>query len=96
MENGNIIQRVVKVNLPKDGSKKRNRYHHGFIAQDIQLLINETNVDFGSFQDHSINGGEDQLSLGYCELIGPVVKAIQELHDKVKQLQTRIEALESA
>lgn len=81
--------------LPKDGSRKRNRYHHGFIAQDIQQLINENNIDFGGFQDHSRNGGEDQLSLGYTEFISPMVKAIQELYNIIKQLQARIEVLEN-
>jgi len=55
----------------------------------------KTNTDFGGFQDHSINGGEDRLTLGYCEFIAPIVKAIQELHNIIKQLQTRIEILEN-
>jgi hypothetical protein len=36
-------------------------------------------VDFGGYQDHKINGGEDVLSIGYDEMIAPLVKAIQEL-----------------
>ena len=75
---------------------KRNRYHHGFIAQDIQQLINETNIDFGSFHDSKVIGGEDELTLGHTEFIGPMVKAIQELHIIIKQLQSRIEILENA
>jgi len=79
----------------KNGSKKRVRYHHGFIAQEIQELINETNIDFGGFQDHTKSGGEDKLTIGYSEFIAPMVKAIQELHNIIKQLQTRIEILEN-
>jgi len=62
-------------NITHDGSKKRTRYHHGFIAQEVMAL----NADFGGLQDHKIAGGEDVLSLGYDEMIAPLVKAIQEL-----------------
>jgi len=35
-ENGDIIKKIIKVVKEKYGSKKRVRYHHGFIAQEIQ------------------------------------------------------------
>ncbi|MFZ2287605.1 MAG: tail fiber domain-containing protein [Bacteroidales bacterium] len=66
-------------NVQKDGTKVGTRYHHGFIAQEVESIINATNVDFGGYQDHSIAGGFDVKSLGYSEFIGPLVKAIQEL-----------------
>lgn len=62
-------------NITHDGSKKRTRYHHGFIAQEVIAL----NAGFGGVQDHKIAGGDDVLSLGYEEMIAPLVKAIQEL-----------------
>ena len=62
-------------NITHDGSKKRTRYHHGFIAQEVMAL----NSGFGGIQDHKIAGGDDVLSLGYDEMIAPLVKAIQEL-----------------
>jgi len=46
------------------------------------------NQDFGGFQDHSINGGKDVLSLGYEEFIAPMVRAIQELSAKIVELET--------
>ncbi len=36
-------------------------------------------VDFGGYQDHSVKGGDDVLSIGYEEMIAPLIKAIQEL-----------------
>lgn len=87
-ENGNGIVKA-KVHA-KDGSKKRTRFHHGFIAQDIEAIIKETGVDFGGYQDHSINGGGDVKSLGYEEFIAPMVKAIQELSSRVKTLEKRV------
>ena len=84
-------------NLVHDGSKKRNRFHHGFIAQEIDVL----NV-FGGYQDLSLNGGEDVKSLGYIEFIAPLTKAVQELSKQNDELRannasllSRIMALES-
>ena len=72
--------------LPKDGSKKRTRFHHGLIAQELQSLSASTGIEFGGFQDHKIGGGDDVLSIGYDELIAPLIKAVQELSIKVSQL----------
>jgi hypothetical protein len=69
--------------LPKDGSKTRKRFHHGLIAQDVQALIEKSGVDFGGFQNHAVDGGCDVLTIGYDELIAPLIKAVQELSAKV-------------
>ena len=89
-------------NLKPDGSKKRKRIHHGLIAQDVKELIQLTGQDFGGFQDHKMSGGQDVLSVGYTELIGPLIKAVQELaqaNEKLAQmneeLRARISTLES-
>ena len=52
--------------------------------------MNEMNIDFAGFQDHKINGGEDVLSIGYLELICPLIKAIQELSNKVSELESKL------
>lgn len=71
-------------NLNNDGSKKRNRFHHGFLAQEVRDL----GIDFGGFQDHSLKGGEDVLSIGYDEFIAPMIKAIQELKAEIELLKS--------
>lgn len=68
---------------------KRNRYHHGFIAQEVKSILDELNIDFGGYQDHTINGGCDVQSIGYDEFIAPMVKAIQELSARVKELENK-------
>jgi trimeric autotransporter adhesin len=74
----------------KDGSKKRSRFHHGFVAQEVQQLIADGVIeDFGGFQDHSVNGGCDVQSIGYDELIAPLVKAVQELSARVEELERK-------
>lgn len=70
--------------LNNDGTHKRNRFHHGFIAQEVRDL----GINFGGFQDHSKNGGEDVLSIGYDEFIAPMIKAIQELKAEIELLKS--------
>lgn len=74
-------------NIQRDGSHKRNRFHHGLIAQEVKQTMDNLGVDFGGYQDHSVNGGDDVLSIGYDELIAPLIKAVQELSARVKQLE---------
>ena len=74
-------------NLNHDGTHIRTRYHHGLIAQEVQDIIEASGVDFGGFQDHKVNGGGDVLSLGYTELIAPMIKAIQELTARINVLE---------
>jgi len=66
-------------NLTHDGTHKRNRLHQGLIAQEVKITMDAMGVDFGGYQDHKVNGGQDVLSLGYEEMIAPLIKAIQEL-----------------
>lgn len=80
----------------KQGAKKRTRFHHGLVAQEVRAVIERTGTDFGGFQDHAINGGDDVLSLGYEELIAPLIKAVQELSTQVADLQRQVYAVTSA
>ncbi len=77
------------VKLEKDGSKKRKRKHYGVIAQEIKELLSNEKIDFGGFQDHSLGGGSDVMSIGYDEFIAPLIKAVQELSAKVKTLEEK-------
>jgi hypothetical protein len=88
------LHAVKHENLVRDGSKKRTRYHHGFIAQEVKALIDFSGVDFGGFQDHKVAGGDDVLSIGYDELIAPLVKSVQQLAEKNAVLEQRLAALE--
>jgi hypothetical protein len=73
--------------LPKDGRKKRSRFHHGLIAQEVKATCDRLGVDFGGYQDHAIAGGSERLTLGYEELIGPLIRSIQELRARVEALE---------
>lgn len=73
-----------------DGSKKRTRFHHGLIAQEVKQVADTLGFDFGGYQDHKISGGEDVLSIGYTELIAPMIKAIQQLNAKIELLESKL------
>ena len=81
------LESVKLDNITHDGTHTRTRYHHGLIAQEVQDIIEASGVDFGGFQDHSVNGGQDVLSIGYTELIAPMIKAIQELTARINALE---------
>lgn len=65
----------------------------GIIAQELQQTLRE--IDY---KDTSIvqedGSGNKMLSVRYNDLIAPIIKAIQELSEKNKELKTRIELLE--
>jgi hypothetical protein len=71
----------------KDRPPQNKRYHHGFIAQEVEKTIADLKIDFGGYQDHLKSGGEDVKSLGYTEFIAPMIKAIQELSRKIDRLE---------
>jgi hypothetical protein len=81
--------------LNKDGSKTRNRYHNGLIAQEVKKTMDKLNIDFAGYQDSKHNGGDDVLHLNYNEFIAPLIKAVQELSQENKNLKIRIDLLES-
>ncbi len=83
------LEDVKLANITHDGSKKRSRFHHGLIAQEVKAVLDAKGIDFGGFQDHSVKGGDDVLSIGYEELIAPMLKAIQELSAKVAELEAK-------
>lgn len=90
-----ICARVVKQPIPLDGSKKRNRYHQWFIAQEVNALCEKLGVEFGGAQHHSVDGGTDTWSLGYDEFIPPIVKAVQQCWSRMDELEARLSDLES-
>ena len=89
VKNDKWLEDVKLANITHDGSKKRSRFHHGLIAQEVKAVLDAKGIDFGGFQDHSIKGGDDVLSIGYEELIAPMLKAIQELSAEVAALKAK-------
>lgn len=81
--------------VPQDGSRAGTRFHQGLIAQEVKEVMDEMNVDFAGFQDHKVNGGQDVLSIGYEELITPLIKSIQEQQVMIDILKQEIDLLKA-
>ncbi|MGS5040262.1 tail fiber domain-containing protein [Staphylococcus saprophyticus] len=79
----------------KYNNSNSDRYHHGFIAQDLEALADK-GYNFGGVDNPKYTGGEDVYSVGYTEIIAPLVKSVQELSEENKTLKSRIEKLEGA
>jgi Protein of unknown function (DUF2793)/Chaperone of endosialidase len=67
-----------------DGTCKRRRFHHGLIAQEVRQAERDTGLAFGGLQDHAVAGGEEVMTLGYEEFIGPLIRAVQELAERIE------------
>jgi len=88
----------VRQQLTPDREKKLVRQSQnrsvGFIAQDVEKIIQQTN--FTSFDAvHAPTNETDNYSVGYAEFVVPLVKAVQELSSKNELQDKTIENLKS-
>lgn len=76
----------IKALRPVDYNyKNSDNTQHGLIAQEIEKL----NFDFGGVHNAKEDGGNDVYSVAYTELIAPLIKAVQELSEKVDEQSSR-------
>lgn len=80
-----FINKVRAVDYKYNNSNS-NRYHHGFIAQELEALELQ-GYSFGGVSNPKYNGGEDVYNVGYSEIIAPLVKAVQELSAELEKLK---------
>jgi len=85
------------LNAVPDGSKKRDKLHVGFIAQDVLAL--EQEIGFANNKEDMlvVNLNEDDTAYGlkYERLVPVLVNAIKELKSQNEDLKSRIEVLEN-
>ena len=78
----------------KKTEDEEQKTREGLIAQEVENVVNE----YGLTKDnHSLvhyDESNDKYRLAYTELIGPLIKSVQELTKKNSELQARIEELE--
>jgi hypothetical protein len=76
----NFVKQLKPVSFKRTGGKRR---HHGLIAQDVEYLIKKLGVptDDAAFFVKDAGGA---YGLRYEELIGILIKAVQELAAKVE------------
>jgi len=66
----------------KPGPLADGKDHFGLIAQDINEIVDRENYGFVVFKD-------GYFAVNYHEFIGPLIKAVQELSERVENLEKR-------
>jgi len=74
----------------KDGSKKLNDWVVGFIAQEVMKVEDEYKADFLKIVDRS---DPDNLTVTPGNVLMPLIKAVQELTDRVVQLELKLKGV---
>lgn len=75
--------------ITTDGTHRGTRLHCGLIAQEVKEAMDYLGLDFAGYQNHLIKSGQDVQSIGYSELIAPLISAVQELSERVKTLEDK-------
>jgi len=75
-------------------TEKESMIQSGFIAQEVEQAAAETGYDFSGVDKPK--NEDDLYGLRYAEFVVPLVKAVQELEQQVKELQLQIEDLKKS
>jgi hypothetical protein len=71
----------------KDGTLTSTKEHYGLIAQELKSTLEELNVKFDGLGH---DDGKDAYRLTYEELIAPIIKAIQELDQRLTTVEEKV------
>jgi len=71
----------------KDGTLASDKEHYGLIAQEIKQALNELNVPFDAL---GYSENQDAYRLTYTELIAPIIKAIQEIDKRLRDVEDKL------
>lgn len=88
-EDGNVLEPAVMEPIlePQPGK----RLHYGFLTTDVKAALDSCGVeDFGGYVKTNPDDPESEEALRYDEFISPLVKAVQELTERIKVLESRI------
>lgn len=83
-ENGNYVRTTERRTTGK-------RDHQGMIAQEVLAALAKhgmTTDQFAGFIQADPNNPDSSMGLRYSEFIAPLIRAVQELSDEIKQLKT--------
>lgn len=62
------------------------RIHYGLIAQEVKELMDKIGIeDFGGY----VEGEDGVLGLRYEQFISPIIKALQQISDRIDKLESK-------
>ncbi len=77
----------VPVEVPVPGK----RQHFGLLAQEVRASLPE-GIDFGGWLIDDLEDADSKQALRYEEFISPLIKAIQQLHARIEDLEAELRA----
>jgi hypothetical protein len=86
---GNVIEEEVVLTH----NKRCGRTHYGMIAQEVLSTINSFELDSSEFAGLIHNPESDVYGLRYNEFIAPMIKSIQQLTTRVRELEGVVHSL---
>lgn len=86
-----FVERLTPVQYKLD-SDPNGSIHHGLIVQDVQQVLGQIGLSDSEFGGIDVSD-KDNYYMNYMEFVGPLIKAVQELNDIVKQQQVEINRL---
>lgn len=84
-----IVDFVRGLNPVSFMMKSGKRTHYGFIAQDVEDLIQRQSIDFAGFVKQEQEDGKVFYGLRYEEFIAPIVKMVQYLDKRISALEEK-------
>jgi hypothetical protein len=84
----NYVDKCSFVYGQKDGTLAIEKKEYGFIAQELEQVLEELNIT--DFSGLKYNEDKDAYRLAYAELLSPLTKAIQELDERTQALKLKI------
>ena len=96
-----ISEKLIRGAIPKSFKYNKGtsgRKHYGMISQDIEILLKEIGVDtqdFAGFVKYQKVQPEDETpsygyGLRYEEFVAPMIQCIQQLYDRIEQLESKL------
>lgn len=76
-------------------NKENNKKSHGLIAQEVEETMNNLNMSKNEYSLVNYDESNNKYGINYTELIGPLIKAVQELSNENKELKERIWTIEN-
>ena len=84
----NYVDKCNFVYGQKDGTLAVEKKEYGFIAQELEQVLEELNIT--DFSGLKYNEDKDAYRLAYTSLLAPLTKAIQELDERTQALKLKI------
>ena len=76
-------------------NNKNSKISEGLLAQDVEQTMNTLNRSKNTHTLVNYDESNDKYGINYSELIGPLIKAVQELSTENKELKERLLILEN-